>query len=104
MLSICPWRDKLFRRSNIDKQLIVPCWTGNLANADKWKIAFAILVIEVAELSLISKRSYETKVYLPLYLVELNFNCQSAMKLSLVNYSFSVPEHIIVLFVFKRFS
>ena len=45
MLSICPWRDKLFRRSNIDKQLIVPCWTGNLANADKWKIAFAILVV-----------------------------------------------------------
>ena len=35
----------MFRRSNIDKQLIVPCWTGNLANADKWKIAFAILVI-----------------------------------------------------------
>ena len=24
----------------IDKQ----CWAGNLANADKWKIAFAILV------------------------------------------------------------
>ena len=37
----------MFRRSNIDKQLIVLCWTGNLANADKWKIAFAILVTVV---------------------------------------------------------
>ena len=46
MLSICPWPDELLRQSNIDKQLIVPCQcrTGNLANADKWKIAIAILV------------------------------------------------------------
>ena len=29
---------------SVNKQLIVPCWTGYLANADKWKIAFAILV------------------------------------------------------------
>ena len=37
----------MFRQSSIelDKQLIVPCRTGNLANADQWKIAFAILVM-----------------------------------------------------------
>ena len=26
------------------RSVVVPCETGNLANADKWKIAFAILV------------------------------------------------------------
>ena len=31
-------------KHTVDKQLIVPRRMGNLANADKWKIAFVILV------------------------------------------------------------
>ena len=43
----CLWYNRFQLRVDIEyTQLIVPCRTrtGNLADADKWKIAFAILV------------------------------------------------------------